>query len=120
MQAERVVTCWVLHHWAIRASGNAASQTLAALRSPALVCVRASAKHAAGRVLQLDNFRRLKGFGWPGFSKMNLFRQDKGQHACVAAFLDALNEGQKSPIPSEEIFEVARVTIQAALQLREQ
>jgi len=28
---------------------------------------------AAGRVLQLDNFRKLKGFGWPGFSTMNLW-----------------------------------------------
>ncbi|MFM8732862.1 MAG: Gfo/Idh/MocA family oxidoreductase, partial [Phycisphaerales bacterium] len=32
---------------------------------------------AAGRVLQLDNFRKLRGFGWPGFRKMNLWRQDK-------------------------------------------
>ena len=26
---------------------------------------------AAGRV-QLDNFRKLRGYGWPGFTKMNL------------------------------------------------
>ncbi|PZN87107.1 MAG: dehydrogenase, partial [Candidatus Methylumidiphilus alinenensis] len=25
----------------------------------------------SGRILQLDNFRKLKGFGWPGFAKMN-------------------------------------------------
>ncbi|MCH9690267.1 MAG: bi-domain-containing oxidoreductase, partial [Gammaproteobacteria bacterium] len=75
---------------------------------------------AAGRILQLDNFRKLKGFGWPGFSKMNLIRQDKGQKACVAAFLEAITTGQETPIPSDEIFEVARITIQAALQLREQ
>jgi hypothetical protein len=34
---------------------------------------------AAGRVLQLDNFRKLQGFGWTGFNKMNLWRHDKGQ-----------------------------------------
>ncbi|MEY2796455.1 MAG: hypothetical protein RIR10_2171, partial [Planctomycetota bacterium] len=28
---------------------------------------------AQGRVLQLDNYRRLTGFGWPGFKKMNLW-----------------------------------------------
>ena len=39
-----------------------------------------------GRVLQLDNFRRLRGIGWPGFTKMNLWRQDKGHAAGVAAF----------------------------------
>jgi predicted dehydrogenase len=38
---------------------------------------------AAGRVLQLDNFRRLKAYGWPGFSSMNLWQQDKGQDACA-------------------------------------
>ena len=34
---------------------------------------------SAGRVLQLDNFRKLKGYGWPGFGKLNLWKQDKGQ-----------------------------------------
>ena len=39
-----------------------------------------------GRVLQLDNFRRLKGYGWPNFRKMNLWRQDKGQNGCYQSF----------------------------------
>jgi predicted dehydrogenase/threonine dehydrogenase-like Zn-dependent dehydrogenase len=73
----------------------------------------------AGRVLQLDNFRKLKGYGWPGFSKMNLWKQDKGQKSCAAAFLQALNNGAPSIAP-EEIFEVARVTISVAEQLRQQ
>ncbi|MDB4229133.1 bi-domain-containing oxidoreductase [Paracoccaceae bacterium] len=30
-------------------------------------------------VLQLDNFRKLRGFGWKGFNKMNLWSQDKGR-----------------------------------------
>ncbi len=74
---------------------------------------------AAGRVLQLDNFRKLKGFGWPGFSKLNLWKQDKGQNACAAAFLQAVEKGVPA-IPPEEIFEVARVTIEVADQLRRQ
>jgi predicted dehydrogenase len=69
---------------------------------------------AAGRVLQLDNFRKLTGFGWPGFSKMNLWRQDKGQKACVKAFVDAIQQGLPSPIPIAEIFEVSRVSIEIA------
>jgi predicted dehydrogenase len=73
----------------------------------------------AGRVLQLDNFRKLKGFGWPGFSKMNLWKQDKGQRACAAAFLDAIQNGIPAICPSE-IFEVARVTIEVAKLLRHQ
>jgi predicted dehydrogenase/threonine dehydrogenase-like Zn-dependent dehydrogenase len=69
---------------------------------------------AAGRVLQLDNFRRLTGFGWQGFSKMNLWRQDKGQSACAAAFVQAVREGRPSPVPLAELLEVARVSIELA------
>jgi predicted dehydrogenase/threonine dehydrogenase-like Zn-dependent dehydrogenase len=74
---------------------------------------------AAGRVLQLDNFRKLKGYGWPGFTRLNLWKQDKGQKACAAAFLHAIEKGTPA-IPPDEIFEVARVTIQVAEQLRRQ
>ena len=69
---------------------------------------------AAGHVLQLDNFRRLTGYGWPGFRSMNLWRQDKGQRACAAAFVEALRNGGPAPIPTEEILEVSRVAIQVA------
>jgi predicted dehydrogenase len=69
---------------------------------------------AAGRVLQLDNFRKLIGFGWPGFSKMNLWQQDKGQKACVQAFVNAVSTGGPSPIPANELFEVIRVSIEIA------
>ena len=69
---------------------------------------------AGGRVLQLDNFRRLAGFGWPGFRSMNLWRQDKGQRTCAKAFLDAVANGASSPIPAEEVFETSRVCIALA------
>jgi len=69
-------------------------------------------------VLQLDNFRKLRGFGWKGFSKMNLWSQDKGQAACSKAFMDAVKQGGLSPIPQDEIFEVARVSVDIAEQLR--
>jgi predicted dehydrogenase/threonine dehydrogenase-like Zn-dependent dehydrogenase len=64
-----------------------------------------------GRVLELDNFRTLRGFGWPGFKSMKLWRQDKGQKACVEAFVSAVREGRPSPIPLSELLEVARVTL---------
>jgi len=75
---------------------------------------------AGGRVLQLDNFLKLKGFGWPGFKKMNLLRQDKGQRACPKAFLSTIERGESTPIPVEEIFEVARITLEVAEKLRKQ
>jgi len=69
---------------------------------------------AAGRVLQLDNFRKLQGFGWPGFDKLNLWRQDKGQKDCAAAFVRALEQGGEPPIPLAELLEVGRVTLLSA------
>lgn len=75
---------------------------------------------AANGVLQLDNFRKLKGFSWKGFNKMNLWKQDKGQKACVQTYIDAMNKGQPSPISAEEIFEVSQVSIEVAEQIRAQ
>jgi predicted dehydrogenase/threonine dehydrogenase-like Zn-dependent dehydrogenase len=72
---------------------------------------------AAGRVLQLDNFRVLTGYGWPGFRRMRLWRQDKGQRACIKAFCEAVRTGGPSPIPLEELLEVGKVTVALAKQL---
>ena len=69
---------------------------------------------AAGRVFQLDNFRKLTAFGCPGFRRMSLWRQDKGQKACALAFLEAVAGRRGAPIPVEELFEVARVTLELA------
>ena len=69
---------------------------------------------AGGRVLQLDNFRRLRAFGWPDFKSQGLWRQDKGQYACAAAFITALKEGKRAPIPLDEILEVSRVAIEVS------
>jgi predicted dehydrogenase/threonine dehydrogenase-like Zn-dependent dehydrogenase len=66
---------------------------------------------AAGRILRLDNFRRLTGYGWPRFKSLNRWRQDKGQRACARAFLDAIKNGAPAPIPFDELLEVARLTI---------
>ena len=75
---------------------------------------------AAGRTLQLDNFLKLRGFNWPGFKKQNLWRQDKGQTPCAAAFVKAVKAGGTAPIPAAELFEVAKVTIDVAEILRAQ
>jgi len=66
-----------------------------------------------GAIIALDNFRRMNGYGWPGFRKMNLRRQDKGNVATVATFVNAINDGLSSPIPFDEIVEVSRATFDA-------
>jgi hypothetical protein len=66
----------------------------------------------------MDNYRILKGYGWPGFKKMKLFKQDKGQFACARAFVEAVREGNPSPIPYVEVMESTMVSIEVAKSLR--
>jgi predicted dehydrogenase/threonine dehydrogenase-like Zn-dependent dehydrogenase len=75
---------------------------------------------AANKVLQLDNFVKLKGFGWKGFKKLNLWKQDKGQNLCSKLFLDSIKNGTEAPISANEIFEIAKISIEIAEQLRKQ
>lgn len=69
-------------------------------------------------VLQMDNYRILKGFGWNGFNSLKLWKQDKGQHTCAKLFIDAIRTGTATPIPFAEIMEVSRVSIEIAESLR--
>lgn len=73
---------------------------------------------AAGRILQLDNFLKLRGWGWSGFSRMNLWRQDKGAVACASRFMDAVRNAQAGVIPLPEIIEVTRSSIIIAEAVR--
>lgn len=65
----------------------------------------------AGKILQLDNFRKMKGYGWPKFKRMNLWRQDKGQRACVQTVVQAVEKGSDSPIAFEELVEVSEISV---------
>lgn len=71
-----------------------------------------------GRVLQLDNFRKLTGLGWPGFRRMNLWTQNKGRTRVAEVFCEAIRTGQPSPIPLEQLLEVSRATIDIAAAAR--
>lgn len=72
----------------------------------------------AGGILQLDNFRSLRSFGWAGFSSDRLWRQDKGQKACVQTFVDAIDTGDAGKlIPFHELVEVAEACFDAVDQI---
>lgn len=72
-----------------------------------------------GRILHLDNFKALKGYGFPkkGFKNVRLWRQDKGQLGQMQAFFQCISQGGVAPIGREEIFEVSRVTLELASRL---
>ena len=71
-------------------------------------------------VLQIDNFKNLRSYGWNGFRGFKTFSQDKGQNNCVKAFLHSVKNNGISPIPQDEIFEVARITLDIAKHIRSQ
>ena len=68
---------------------------------------------AAGKVLRLDNYRKLQAWGIPGFRTRRRLSQDKGQVASCSAFLKAIEAGGPGPIPAAELFEVQRWLLQA-------
>ncbi|UCH24909.1 MAG: bi-domain-containing oxidoreductase [Trueperaceae bacterium] len=62
----------------------------------------------AGRILVMDNFVKLRGYGWPRFRPVNLRTQDKGHRGAVEAFVKAVQGEAPAPIPVDQIFEVSR------------
>lgn len=66
------------------------------------------------RILQIDNFLVLRGWGWENFRKRRVWRQDKGQAAFAGAFVAAAQSRGAAPIPLDELLEVSRVSIEAA------
>ena len=67
-----------------------------------------------GKILQLNNFRKLEGFGWADFKKMNLRRQNKGRSECVAEFIACLRDPLRLPIALDELWEVSKLAIDIA------
>lgn len=72
-----------------------------------------------GRILALDNFQRLHGYGWPHFKGKKLWRQEKGHTAEVATFIERLRTGGQWLIPWEELREATAATFAAVEQIRE-
>jgi len=71
---------------------------------------------AAGRTLQLNNYRSLATFPRSLLRLPRPSRQDKGNQACVQAFVAAVRAGTASPMPFAEVIEVSHATLEAARQ----
>lgn len=65
---------------------------------------------AGGKIIQLDNFRRMQVLGFKKQGDVNLRQQDKGHSAEMLALIEAVRAGKPSPIPFKEAAEVTRVT----------
>lgn len=71
------------------------------------------------RVLRLDNFRKLTGYGVKGFSSMSLMRLDKGHQAEFAAFVDRITKGGPPLIPLRELVNVTLASFAAMISAAE-
>jgi predicted dehydrogenase/threonine dehydrogenase-like Zn-dependent dehydrogenase len=72
-----------------------------------------------GRVLRLENFRRLTGYGFRGFSRFHTWRQDKGHTAEFAAFLRRVAEGGEPLIPVDKLVNVTLASFAAVTAAQE-
>jgi len=72
-----------------------------------------------GRVLVLDNFRKLQGYGWPKFRNQSLWRQDKGHAAELQAFIQRIEQGGDLLIPWQTLAEVTLATFAAVERAKE-
>lgn len=70
-----------------------------------------------GKILSLNNFKTLEGYGWKGFTKLKSKGQDKGHANGVKAFLEGIRKGI-APISLEEIYEVTEATFDVVDQIR--
>jgi predicted dehydrogenase len=65
-----------------------------------------------GKILSLENFRVLQGYGWKKFKRQRLKAQDKGHTSEAEAFISCLAKGTSSPISLDELFEVTQVSLE--------
>ena len=65
------------------------------------------------KALQLDNFRLLLGYGYDGFRKMKLLRQDKGHREQFQAFTRSIESGSEAPVSPDQIWNVTQATLAA-------
>lgn len=70
-----------------------------------------------GKVLILDNFRKLEGFGFKGFSSISS-RQDKGHLNQFDTLLQAIRNETKTLIPFEEIYNSTQASLAALKSLQ--
>lgn len=68
-----------------------------------------------GKILSLDNFKVMRGYGWPNFKRMRC-RQDKGHENGLKAFIEGIESGQ-APIALDEVFEVTKASLDVVYQI---
>tara|TARA_Y100000768_G_scaffold302854_1_gene236751 strand:- start:11707 stop:13839 length:2133 start_codon:yes stop_codon:yes gene_type:complete len=66
------------------------------------------------KIIQINNFKNMKLWGWNNNKTIHFLNQDKGQKKCLSAFVNSIENGRSPPIPFEEILEVSKISIELA------
>jgi predicted dehydrogenase len=69
--------------------------------------------YSQGRVLVVDNFRKLEAYGFRGGASAMRGKQDKGHKAQFESYLTFLKKGGVPPIPFEQILNTTQATFAA-------
>lgn len=72
-----------------------------------------------GRVLKMDNFRKLYGYGFPRFRRLKTRRQNKGHQAELDAFINIVERGGLPLIPIAEMVNTTLASFAAVDSARE-
>lgn len=73
--------------------------------------------YTGGKVLVLDNFRKLKGYGFSKFSSLKT-RLDKGHTVQFKQLIDYLKKGKEPIIPFEELYNSTKASLMAVESLQ--
>ena len=74
--------------------------------------------YSEGRILHLDNFRLLRGWGFKGFRKLKT-KMDKGHQAEFKAYAKQIASGGEPLIPFEQLVNVTRASFAAVQSANE-
>lgn len=74
--------------------------------------------HSVGRSMVIENWRRLKGYGFKGFSSQQGI-QDKGHARQLALLVKRITDGGKPIIALAELMNVSRATLAAKHSIKE-
>lgn len=63
-------------------------------------------------ILQLNNFRVMKGYNWLNFNSKRLLKQDKGHINSIREFTNSIRDKKCSPISFQEIYDTSKLAIE--------
>ncbi|RAI79923.1 dehydrogenase [Macrococcoides goetzii] len=69
------------------------------------------------KILENNNFKILKGYGFKNFKTLRSAKQDKGHEACINLFLESVSS-EKALIPFDDLVESARIAIELDKKMR--